>query len=148
MFFHICEIAEIDEGLIHHQALSTIQDWNTHYTERRLMPWKKFFYLQIHLASSEKIDENLIRIIGTSHTLGNAKQGTPGYQVTRPSRDEEPTWRKNLTNLDLIFSSSRLGIPRLAEVADLDEVFAALRIPYSPPNNGFPNMNFVAAAND
>jgi hypothetical protein len=34
-----------------------------------------------------------------------------------------------------------------AEVADLDELFAVGRIPYSPPDDGFPDVKFAAGKN-
>jgi hypothetical protein len=34
-------------------------------------------------------------------------------------------------------------VPRLSEVADLDEVFAVMRLPYCPPENGFRDVNFI-----
>jgi hypothetical protein len=137
------EITDIDEGLVNDRTLAAIQQWNAAYTERRLTPWKKFFYLQVHLASSGKIDPNLFRILGTSLTLDNDKQYLPGYQVIAPRPDEEASWRKKLTNLDLMFSNSRLVNPRLADVADVEEVLAVMRIPYSPPENGLPGVRFV-----
>jgi len=141
------QVAEIDEGTISQKALTAIQEWSTRYTERRLMPWKKFFYLQIHLTASGDVDENLCRTVGTSLTLPAERESLPGYQLSIPRREEEPIWRKQLMDLSLISSISRLSVPRLADVADIDEVFAALRLPYSPPDNGFPDFNFASAVN-
>ena len=47
-------------------------------------------------------------------------------------------------NLDFVFSTSYLPITRLSEIADMDEVFAVVRLPYLPPENGFPDMNFAS----
>lgn len=142
------EISEIEEGLVNPKTLTTIQEWSARYTERRLMPWKKFFYLQVHLASSGTLDEHICRIIGTSLTLTAGKDGLPGHQVIVPKRDEESIWRKQLTNLNLTLSNSRLSLPRLADIADLDEVFAVIRLPYSPPDQGFPDIVFAPAAKE
>lgn len=136
------------DGSLNQKTLSMLKKWNNAYTERRLTPWKKFFYLQVHLASIRKIDENLFRIVSTALVLSKEGHAQPGYQVISPKFDEGLTWRKKLRNLDFIFSGSYLPIPRLAEVADLEEVFAVLRLPYSPPENGLPNMNFVSTRAD
>jgi len=129
--------------LITPNTLSTLKQWNDGYTERRLAPWKKFFYLQVHLASPQKIDENLLRVVGTSLAWNTDSTSLPGYCVAAPKPGEETLWRRKLRNLDFIFSGSYLPIPRLAEVADMDEVFAVMRLPYSPPENGFPDVTFA-----
>lgn len=133
---------ELDESP-NQRTLSKYRDWNQSYTEHRLAPWKKFFYLQVHLASNRKLDENLSRIIGTSITWNTKDSSLPGYHVITPRADESSLWRKKLKNLDLIFSGSYLPVPRLAEVADSDEVFAVMRLPYSPPDMGFPDVTFA-----
>jgi hypothetical protein len=124
-------------------TLSAFKHWNQMYMDRRLAPWKKFFYLQVHLASTQKIDENFFRSIGTSITWSTTDSSLPGYHVVAPKFDEGPAWQAKLRNLDLVFSGSYLPVPRLSEVADMDEVFAVIRIPYSPPENGFPDLDFV-----
>ena len=141
------QLAELDEGLISPKALTAIQEWSARYTERRLVPWKKFFYLQIHLAASGILNENLCRIVGTSLTLAAVKDSLPGYQVSLPTRDEEPIWRQGLMDLSLVSAGSRLSVPRLADVADMDEVVAVMRLPYSPPDTGFPDFNFAPVRN-
>ena len=142
------EISEIGEGLVNQKTLTTVQEWSARYTERRLMPWKKFFYLQVHLASNGTMDENLCRIIGTSLTLASGKDSLPGYQAIVPRPDDESIWRKQLSELNLTLSNSRLSLPRLADIADMDEVFAVMRLPYSPPDKGFPDIVFAPAAKD
>jgi hypothetical protein len=141
------EISKMADDLLNGKTLSALKHWNETYIERRLAPWKKFFYLQIHLASTRKLDGNLFRIVGTSLTLSRDSQSPPGYQVVSPRLHEGQAWRKKLKNLDFVSSGSYLPIPRLAEVADLDEVFAVMRLPYSPPENGFPDMNFATIRN-
>jgi hypothetical protein len=138
------EISRIGVDLLNQKTLSALKHWHEVYLERRLTPWKKYFYLQVHLASSRKLDENLFRIVGTSLALSAGGQSPPGYQVISPRLHEVEEWRTKLRNLGVIFSGSYLPVPRLAEVADMDEVLAVMRLPYSPPDNGFPDMNFVA----
>jgi hypothetical protein len=142
------EISEIEGGLVNQKTLTTVKEWSTRYTERRLTPWKKFFYLQVHLASNGTLDENLCRIIATSLTLTAGKDSLPGYQVIVAKRDDESIWRKHLSELNLTVSNSRLSLPRLADIADMDEVFAVMRLPYSPPDKGFPDIVFAPAAKD
>jgi hypothetical protein len=134
------------DGFLNARTLAGFKQWNETYIERRLKPWQKYFYLQVHLASPQKIDENLFRIVGTSLTLDiKNHQHPPGFQVMTPEGNEAITlWRKKLRNLDFVFSGSYLPVPRLAEVVDMEEVFAVMRLPYAPPDNGFPDMNFAA----
>ena len=139
------EISDLPDDLLNSKTLSALKLWNSSYTERRLSLWKKFFYLQVHLASTRKIDEHLFRITGTSLALGKENNSLPGYQVISPKSNEVDAWRKKLMNLDFVFSKSYLPIPRFSEVADMDEVFSVVRLPYLPPENGFPDMNFVSA---
>jgi hypothetical protein len=134
-----------DESL-NPRTLSIIQNWNKSYAERRLDPWKKFFYLQVFVATRGPMDENLLRIIGNTLVLSKDGQPAPGYQIATPKFGEKDVWLRKLENLDVLFSGSILPVPRLSEVADLEEVFAVMRIPYSPPENGFPNLNFALPA--
>jgi hypothetical protein len=127
------------------KTLATLKQWNKTFIERRLNLWEKFFYLQVHLVSPQKLDENISRIVGASLTLSKDGRSLPGYQVISPKFGEEVSWIRKLKNQDLIFSGSALPVPRLSEVADLEEVFATMRIPYSPPENGFPNLSFASA---
>jgi hypothetical protein len=139
------EISETHDLPFTEKTLSALKQWNRDYVESRLVPWKKFFYLQIHLASTHKISQNLFRVIGTSLALTNNGESQPGYQVISPKHEEGNAWRKKMGNLDLIFSGSYLPVSRLSEVADLEEVFSVMRLPYSPPDNGLPDVNFKTA---
>jgi hypothetical protein len=133
--------------LQHNQnILPSLKNWNKEYTERRVAPWTKFFYLQVHLASTQPLGESLPRIIGTSLTLSSTGKSHPGYQVISPGKEDRPSWQKKLRNLDLIFTGSYLPVPRLSEVADLEEVISAMRLPYSPPEDGYPNVIFGAGS--
>ncbi len=139
--------SETGNNFAKEETFQTMKHWNELYIKRRVTPWKKFFYLQIHLASTRRIDENLFRIAGTSLTVGGEKNLTLGYQVVAPPSDKQLDWRRKLRNLDLVSSVSQLPVPRLAELADLDEVFAVVRLPYEPPDNGFPDVKFATAKN-
>lgn len=142
------EASDNQEGLVNRKTLSALKQWNRDFVERRLLPWKKFFYLQIHLVSTGKLPENLSRVIGTSLTLSGHGDAHPGYRVFTPRKDEEATWRKKLKNLEPVFSGSYLPVPRLAEIADLEEIFAVMRLPYSPPDQGLPGVKFESSENN
>jgi hypothetical protein len=142
------EISSIHEQNLNPQTLSAMQQWNRTHVERRLIPWGKFFYLQVHLASSGKLSQDLFRTIGTSLTLNGSGEFLPGYQAVSPDSLQTQVWQKRLKNLDLIFSESYLPVPRLSEVADLEEVIATVRLPYCPPENGFPEVNFITTRNE
>jgi hypothetical protein len=129
------------------KTLSSLKIWHRDYVERLLTPWKKFFYLQVHVVSPPILGEHLGRIIGTALTLTGDGPARPGYHVVWPTVDEGRSWQRKLRNLDLIFTGSPHAVPRLSEVADLEEVFAVMRLPYSPPENGFPDMKFLSAGN-
>ena len=134
------EISSIPARPLNQQTLTAMQQWNKKYVDRRLAPWTKFFYLQVHLAFPCKLNKDLLRTIGTSLALNSSGETLPGYQVILPDQAQAQTWQKRLKDLDLIFSESNLPVSRLSEVADLEEVFAVVRLPYSPPENGFPNV--------
>jgi hypothetical protein len=138
------EISSIHNQPLNHLTLSGMQAYNRKYVERRLAPWTKLYYLQVHLASHCKLSGDLLRAIGTSLTLNSSGETLPGYQVIHPDQMKTQTWQKNLKNLDTIFSDSNIPVARLSEVADLEEVFAVLRLPYCPPENGLPNVTYIS----
>lgn len=139
------EVASIRDVSGAQNTIPALQSWNKNYLERRLAPWKKLFYLQIHLASTRKLSEHMVRTIGTSLTLGDEDTSLPGYKIIYPRPQETQAWQKKLKGLNLILSGSLLPIPRLSEMADLEEVFAVMRLPYSPPENGFPDIRFKSS---
>lgn len=139
------EISSSESNAPNRETFQARKQWNELYAQRRLAPWQKFFYTQIHLASTCRIDESLCRVTGTSLTLKSEKYASLGYQVIQPEPDSRADWRRKVGNLDLIFSPNQLLIQRLADVADLEELFAVVRLPYAPPENGFPDMKFAAA---
>jgi hypothetical protein len=138
------EISSIHNQPLNHLTLSGMQNYNRKYVERRLLPWTKFCYLQVHLASPCKLSGDLLRAIGTSLTLNTGGEALPGYQVILPDQKEAQVWQENLKNLDTIFSDSNIPVARLSEVADLEEAFAVLRLPYCPPENGLPNVTYIS----
>ncbi len=137
------EVAGAERNFPNTETFQILKRWNELYLERRLAPWQKFFYVQIHLAATCRMDENLFRAVGTSLTLKSAQYPSLGYQVVIPEPDRQPAWRCKIKNLDMTFSINQLPITRLAELADLEEVFAAIRLPYMPPDDGFPVMKFA-----
>ncbi len=138
------EISSMHGQPLNRQTLSAMQNYNRKYVERRLVPWTKFYYLQVHLASTCKLSGDLLRAIGTSLTLNSSGDTLPGYQVILPDQKQAQVWQQNLKNLDTIFSDSNVPVARLSEVADLEEVFAVLRLPYCPPENGLPNVSYIS----
>jgi len=140
-------VSELEANALGKETLLAMQEWSKLYTKRRLTPCTKFFYLQIHLVSPQKVDENLFQIAGTSFTLGDDKSPSLGYQVVAPGPDEQLKWQEKIKNLDMVSSASQLPAPRLAEVADLDELFAVVRLPYSPPDDALRDVKFAAAGN-
>ena len=108
-----------------------------------LSPWNKYFYLQVHLISSSEIDEFLIRSIGSSITRDNPESSTPGFQIVRPKNGSEAVeWSSHLDRLETIHTSNNFILPRLSELASLDEAHAVFRLPY-PPETGLPNVVFL-----
>jgi hypothetical protein len=142
------EVAGLKNSSVNHKILKVYKEWNENLVDRRQDPWQKFFYLQIHLASTRKIDENLIRSVGASITLNSDGPSQPGYQVRFAALDEKEEWGRKIRNLDIVFSASRLPAPRLSEVADLSEVFDAIRIPYSPPGNDLLGIKYLPIKNE
>jgi hypothetical protein len=136
-------LKHMEEVSDHPKTGPRLKTWNKEYIERRLTLWKKLFYLQVHVVSPRNVGEHLHRIVGTALTLSGDGQAHPGYRVIC-ANDEGQSWHRKLRNLDLIFTGSPLPVPRLSEVADLEEVFAVMRLPYSPPENGFPDMKFFS----
>jgi hypothetical protein len=139
------EISALHDQPLNKQTLSAMQQWNRKYVERRLVPWMKFFYLQVHLVSTCKLSPDLLRTVGTSLALNSSDNVLPGYQVLSPDPAQADIWKRRIKDLDVIFSESYLPVSRLSEVADLQEVFAVAQLPYSPPENDFPNVSFIHA---
>lgn len=124
--------------------LQNYEDWIDPFISRHISPWNKYFYLQVHLASPFEVDECLLRNIGSSITRDNMEElSTPGFQVLRPvNRSEVVEWSNHLESLDLIHTNNSLLLPRLSELASVDEAHAVFRLPY-PPETGLPNVVFL-----
>jgi hypothetical protein len=123
--------------------LQNYETWIDPFINRYLSPWNKYFYLQVHLVSSSEIDEFLLRSIGSSITRDNPELSTPGFQIVRPRNENETTeWSICLDSLETIHTSSNFMLPRLSELASVDETHAVFRLPY-PPETGLPNVVFL-----
>lgn len=124
------------------KPLLPYETWAEPFISRRISPWKKFFFLQVHLATTTRLEEYLIRAVGSSITRDNPTQTTPGYQEIRPSDNHQAKkWSENLSTLSLS-SEGNTMFARLNELADLDETHAVFRFPY-PPELGFPGVTFI-----
>lgn len=142
------QISGLDVTSLDPRTRNVYKEWNTNLVNRRHDPWQKFFYLQIHLVSTHKIDEHLIRSVGASLTLNSDGAPRPGYQVRLAAPNETDDWGRKIRNLDIIFSESYLPVMRLSEMADLLEVFDTIRIPYSPPGSDSLNMKYLPIGNE
>ena len=135
------------------KVFNAYAEWQDNFIKRRLIPWKKFYYLQFFVVSDHDIPENLIRSIGTVLTQGTSSsfiQGTsstvPGYQAVKPPSRKEKEWGEKIYNMYLTSLGSQLPDARLSDVADLDEVFSVVRIPYSPPGSQLPDTRLSDVA--
>jgi hypothetical protein len=123
--------------------LENYEAWVDPFISRHISPWNRYFYLQVHLVSTAEIDEFLLRSIGASITRDSPEISTPGFQVVHPSNQKEATeWCSHLDSLDIIHTNKSLLLPRLSELASVDEAHAVFRFPY-PPEPGLPNVVFL-----
>jgi len=104
--------------------------------EKRLIARKKYFLLQVHLATNDVLDKNLLRTIGTSLTRDSSNTLLPSYRVRR---NIPPEWYKKILEMDLLNISNHLE-----DLADIEETNAVFRLPH-PPESGLPNVNFIDA---
>jgi hypothetical protein len=124
--------------------LQNYKAWVDQFISRHISPWNRYFYLQIHLASPGGIDEYIFRSIGSSITRENPDQSSPGYQMVRPPDNKAASeWRNYLDNLEMIHTDRSLLLPRLSELANLEEAHAVFRLPYLP-SVGLPGTEFLA----
>jgi hypothetical protein len=142
------EISRLQTSSSRQKPVNVYKEWSEKFVNRRQDPWQKFFYLQIHLVSTQKIDENLIRSAGASLTLKSDGSSLPGYQVRSATLDEQGEWARKIRNLDLVFPKTYLPAPRLSEVADLSEVIDTVRIPYSPPGGDLLGIRYLPIKKD
>ena len=123
--------------------LQNYEPWIDQFINRLTSPWNRYFYLQIHLASPEGIDEYVFRSIGSAVTRDQPDKPSPGFQVLHPSDIKNAAdWCSNLDCLEFISTNTSLLLPRLSDLASLDEAHAVFRLPY-PPDVGLANTNFL-----
>lgn len=118
------------------------QDWIGAFVNKRTAPLKRFFYLQIHLASPNEIDENILRDIGTALTREAAGQPAPGFKALHPAPERRGLWTECLNRLDLTPPESEYAPYHLSDIADLDEAASVFRYPYPNPDTGLPGVTF------
>ncbi len=118
------------------------QDWIEAFVNQRAAPLKRFFYLQIHLASPNEIDENILRNIGTAFTREAAGRPAPGFKALRPAPERKRLWAECLNRLDLTPPESEYAPHHLSDIADLEEAAAVFRYPYPNPDTGLPGVTF------
>jgi hypothetical protein len=128
--------------------LQHYEEWIDAFISRHTSPWNRYFYLQVHLASPIEIDEHIIRSIGSATTREKQEQPSPGFQVVYPlDKNNAIEWCKNLNCLEIIQTNNSFLLPRLSELASLEEVHAVFRLPY-PPESGLLNTEFLNARSE
>lgn len=147
---NLAEIANYQPGESNRKIFDAYRDWYDNFTVRRLTPWKKFYYLQVHVISDVNLNEHFLRSVGTTLTqnlqVQNSKvQTLNGYQIIKPPLKKRREWSLKVHTLNLTSWGSQLAHPRLSEIADLEEVFAVIRIPYSPPGDESHGFKYVSA---
>jgi hypothetical protein len=122
--------------------LLNFENWIEPFIDLHISPWNRYFFLQIHMASPHIIDDYVFRSIGSAITRDSAEQASPGFQVDHPANNDNVTeWREHLDCLNIIRVNKGMFLPRLSELASLEEAHAVFRLPY-PPKMGFPNALF------
>ncbi|GAB4503348.1 MAG: hypothetical protein Fur0043_03400 [Anaerolineales bacterium] len=123
--------------------LQHYEKWIDPFLNRFILPWNKFFYLQVHVASTAPIDEHLLRSIGSAITRDTTEQSLPGFQVLRPADSHESAeWSRHIAALDIIHANKPFLLPRLSELASLEEAHAVFRFPY-PLEPGWADSIFL-----
>lgn len=120
--------------------------WNNIFIERRVTPLQRYFYLQIHLASLNQLDENILRCIGTALTRENSNGPMPGFMVLRPNLANRTIWAECLDRVDLTPSESEFNPQHLSDIADMEEAAGVFRYPYPHPDAGIADVNFEIAS--
>ena len=124
--------------------LQNYETWIDQYISRHVSPWNRYFYLQIHLASPKGVDEYIFRSIGSSVTRKSPDKSSPGFQVVHPKDNKNAIeWCSYLDCLEINHTNHSFLLPRLSELASLDEVHAVFRLPY-PPETGLPGTEFLS----
>jgi hypothetical protein len=128
--------------------LQHYEEWIDSFISRHISPWNRYFYLQVHLASTTKINEYIFRAIGSAITREKQEQPSPGFQVVNPlDKDNTLEWCKHLDCLEFTQTNNSFLLPRLSEMASLKEAHAVFRLPY-PPRPGLPNIKFLEFQNE
>ena len=115
-------------------------DWIHACAKRRLNEWGKIFLMQIHILADGEVDQNLVRSIGSALSRDTNGQPSLGFRVENPNSTEEKIiWQKQVGNLDIIPTFSRID-----DIADLDEVCSVFQFPYRP-KTGLQGVHFAEA---
>jgi hypothetical protein len=118
------------------------RSWIEPFINRRLAAWKKFFFMQIHIVTYRQADESLMRVVGASLTR-DGNDALPGYEIARPSSPGEGhKWCKRLYQLEMPEAESAFVLPRLSDLADMEEVSSVFRFPF-PPAGELPGVQFI-----
>ena len=123
--------------------LQNYKEWVDPFINRHLSPWNRYFYLQIHLAAPAGIEDYIFRSIGSSLTREFSDNSSPGYQVVYPMDSAALNhWKNHLDNLEILQADRTMMLPRLSELATLEETHAVFRLPY-PPGDNLPGARFT-----
>jgi hypothetical protein len=123
--------------------LQNYESWIDPFINRHISAWNKYFFLQVFLVSPGEISDGLIRSIGSAITRDSLELATPGYQIVRPrDKNEAVEWSNHLDCLELIPTNQSLFLPRLSDMATLEETHAVIRLPY-PLETGLPGAVFL-----
>ena len=119
-------------------------EWSEPFIKQRLSPWKRFFYLQIHIMVPSGVSDSLLRGIGSAITRDTPEQSSPGFLANWPGNQTDIyNWKKSLDCLEIIPNArNNTGLSRLSNIADMSEVHSVFRFPF-PPMIGLPNINFL-----
>jgi hypothetical protein len=123
--------------------LQNYEAWLDQFISRHISPWNRYFYLQILLAAPAGIDDYVFRSIGSAITRESREKASPGFQVAYPLDNQNAQeWSRYLDCLEMIHTGNHFVLPRLSELANLEEAQAVFRLPY-PPEVGYPNAHFL-----
>ncbi|RPH59657.1 MAG: hypothetical protein EHM81_07775 [Chloroflexi bacterium] len=105
--------------------------WIEPLINKRLHPYKKFYYTQVHLASPNGIAGTLSRPIGAAITRETQDLLSPGFIVrTLADLSDARKWLSALTWLEILPSMvNSTRIQRLSDIADLGETHSVFRFP-------------------
>ncbi len=142
MVFEILDEPREFEGITETKFPASYKDWSESFVNRRTTPLKRFFHLQIHLASPNEIDESILRNIGSALTRESSGQPAPGFKAIRSGPENKLAWIEYLDRLDLTPPQSEYAPYHLSDIADLEEAAAVFRYPYPNPETGLPGVTF------